>query len=311
MTATAYAWNPPPATCVRRAWLTLGALSVDLENRAGGWFCTSLDLGYPEVRAVVNNRPDQDGADDRTAYFGPRTITANVTALVGAGARIDDVADGFAPFMAPSARPVLHYVLDRPGVAERTITMRAAGYAWKVEGDNQRDIQLQWVAADPNVYDPNTQTVIAWSGSTTANGRVYPLTFARTYPTGGGQGNVGQITPAGDLGVQPLLRFYGPVTAPRAIFNIPIGGGQYSTQYVAFVSGFVLSAGQWVDVDTKAKTAYRQSDVTQPAFSSINFALTTWPVCPPQVTTSLQLSGSGSMSGVTQVQAIWNDAYLT
>ena len=308
-------WNPPPATCVRQAWLVLPASgqTVALENRAGGWFCTSLDLGYPTVRAVTNPNPDADGIIDRTQYFGERTVTADVTAVVGAGARIDDVADNFAPFMQPAARPVLHYVLDRPGVAERTITLRPAGYAWKVEGDQQRDIQLQWVAADPNVYDPAVQTVIAWSGSSTANGRLYPLTYNRTYPTGGGTGNVGIIAPHGDLPVQPLLRFYGPVTAPRASFAIyPGGGGAQGNAYVAFAAGFVLAANQWVDVDTKAHTAYRQSDPTQPAFGQLNFGATIWPVLPPTpAQTQMTMSGSGSMSGVTQVQAIWQDAYLT
>ena len=49
--------------------------------------------------------------------MGTRVVSADITALAGAGARIDDVADNFAPFMVPSARPVLHYVLDRPGAS--------------------------------------------------------------------------------------------------------------------------------------------------------------------------------------------------
>ena len=89
------AWNPPPASCARRAWLTLGARTLLLEDPSSGYFCTSLDLGYPTVRAVTNNRPDDDG--------------------------IDDVADNFAPFMVPSARPVLHYVLDRAGTARELL----------------------------------------------------------------------------------------------------------------------------------------------------------------------------------------------
>ena len=307
------AWNPPPTSCVRQAWLTLGALLVPLESRAGGWFCTSLDLGFPTVRAVVSNRPDTDGIDDRTQYFGERAITANITALVGAGARIDDVADNFAPFMTPSARPVLHYVLDRPGAAERTITVRAAGYAWKVEGDNQRDIQLQWVAADPNVYDPNLQTVTAWSGSSTAAGRAYPLTYPRAYPTGGGSSTTGTINSPGDLPVQPLLRIYGPITTPRVYLQTLTSPGVNGPQYrVWFATGFQVNAGEWVDVDTDNKTANRNSDPTQPVFASINFVSTVWPVLPVAPGyTYLSMTGTGATNQVTQVQAIWHDAYLT
>jgi hypothetical protein len=297
---------------VRRAWLTLGAQTLLLEDPASGYFCASLDLGYPTVRAVTSNRPDDDGIDDRTQFFGERTVTVEVTALVGAGARIDDVADNFAPFMVPSARPVLHYVLDRPGLAERTITLRPAGYAWKVEGDNQRDIHLAFVAADPAVYDPTIQTVIAWSGSTGGSGRVYNLSFPRTYPTGGGTSTVGIIRPHGDLPVQPLLRIYGPITTPRVLLQSYSGGVLVANWYVNFVTGFQIDAGHWVDVDTNAKTAYRDSDPTQSVFSSLNFASTVWPYLPVDPSyTNLSLSGSGSTSGVTQVQAIWQDAYLT
>ena len=312
--AATQAWTPyPPAGCVRRAWLTLGGQSIDLENRAGGWFCTSLDLGWPTVRDVVTNRPDDDGVDDRTQFFGPRAVTASITALAGAGARIDDVASRFAPFMVPSARPVLHYVLDRPGAAERTITVRAAGYQWAVEGDNQRDIHLAWVAADPAVYDPTVNTVIAYAGSTGASGRAYNLTFPRTYPTGGGTPSVGRIRSYGDLAVQPLLRIYGPVTTPRVLLQSYDSTGKLQTNWqVSFAAGFQIDATHWVDVDTNRKTAYRDSDPNQPVFASLNFAATIWPSLPVDPAyTDMSISGSGVTSGVSQVQAIWQDAYLT
>lgn len=308
-------WYPPPATCVRRAWLTLGATgqTIDLENRAGGWFCTELNLGYPNVREVVSNRPDQDGIDDRTQYFGARAVTANITALAGAGARIDDVADNFAPFMQPSLRPVLHVILDRPGAAERTMTVRAAGYGYQIAGDNQRDIQLAWVASDPYLYDPTVQTATAWGGSTTAQGRTYPLTFNRTYPAGGGTSTTGVISSAGDLPVQPLLRIYGPITAPQVNFVSYTGGVRTGPGgRVAFVSGFVIGAGDWVDVDTDNKTAFQTGDPTRSVFNQLNFATIVWPVLPVlPSTTNMVLSGSGVTSAVTQVQAIWHDGYLS
>lgn len=311
---TTYAWTPfPPTQCVRQAWLTLGGRSVLLDNPAGGWFCTELTLGWPEVRAVVNNRPDDDGIDDRTQYFGSRAITANVTVLAGAGARIDDVADNFAPFMLPSVRSVLHFILDRPGATERTITVRAAGYQYAIAGNSQRDVQLSWVASDPNVYDPTVNNVAAWAGSSTAQGRSYPLTFPRVYPTGGGSSTVGTLRSAGDLYYQPLLRIYGPITTPRVHISwTPDGVASGGAFDVTFVTGFQIDALHWVDVDTNNKTAFRDSDPTQSVFASINFAATTWPVLPPNPGFSyMQLWGSGSTSNVTQVQAIWQDAYLT
>ena len=304
-------WTPPSSSCVRAAWLTLGALSVQLENQPGGWFCSSLDLGYPDVRDVVTNKPDQDGVDDRTRYMGARTVTANITALRWAGARIDQVAASFAPFMAPSARPVLHYVLDRPGAAERTLTLRGSGYSWPVAGADQRDIQLQWVAADPVVRDPNTRTAIAWSGSSTLPGRAYALGFNRIYPAGGSSPNSAIIASPGDLPVRPLLRVYGPITAAQVNFQTTNPGSPTGTSRVWFVAGYAIGAGHWVDVDCARKTAVADSNNATNVITSIDWVNTIWPVLPPNPGSTTMTVAGGSTSGITQVQAIWNDGYIS
>jgi hypothetical protein len=293
-------------TCVRKAWLVLGSLTVQLENPDGGWFCTSLDLGYPAVRDVVTNRPDRDGIVDRTQYFGPRTVTAELTALSGAGAQIDAVAAQFAPFMLPGVRPVLHYILDRPGAPERTMTVRAAGYSWPVEGPYQRDIQLQWVVSDPAAIDPTERSATAWAGSSTAYGRNYNLTFNRIYPVGGGSPTVGIITPSGDLSVKPKLRIYGPITAPQ----VNIQQNNYPIITVNFQPAFIINAGQYVDISTADHTAFLNGDPTQSVISSIRWDTTIWGVLLPGLTYTMILIGS-TTTGITQVQATWHDRWLT
>ena len=299
-------------TCVRQAWLTMGSQSIALENTAAGYFCQSLDLGYPEVRDVMSNRPDQDGVDDRSQFFGARTVTAAITALRGAGAQIDAVASSFAPYMQPSARPVLHYILDRPGAAERTITLRASGYSWPVVGADQRDIQLQWVAADPRVYDPTQRTATAWSGASGAQGRTYNLTFNRIYPPGGGSSTTAYFTSAGDLKVWPLLRIYGPVSGPIVSISFVPSATYPDVGIIAFRSSYVISAGQWVDVDAARRTAYANSDRTQNVLNQIDWSNTVrWPYIIPLPATAVMGLRGQNTSGVTQVQAIWQDAYLT
>jgi hypothetical protein len=302
----------PNPLCVRQAWLDLygdGTQTVPLDNPAGGWFCTQLDLGYPAPREVLTNWPNQDGADDRTSMMGPRVVTADITALAGAGARIDAAASAFGPYMAPSARPVLHYILDRPGLAERTIVLRGSGYSWPVAGANQRDLQLQWTAANPLILDPTIKTTVAWSGSSTAQGRGYPLTFNRAYPSGGGAANTGQIVTVGDIAVKPNLAVYGPITAPTV--SIAVSGGL--TFNIRFVAGFTINTGHYVAVNTTTKTAVLDGNPAASVVSSIDWQNTTWPVIPPNTpATAAILSFSGSStSGITQVQASWADAYLT
>lgn len=299
--------------CVRRAWLTLGNASVELESWAGGWFCTSLDLGYPEVRDVTNNRPDQHGVDDRTLFYGKRVVTADVLAVANAGAQIDAVASQFAPYMNVTARPVLHWILDRPGAAERVLTLRPSQYGAVIKGADTRDIHMSWIAADPIVRDPVVQSGIAWSGSGVQGGRTYNLTFPRTYPVGaGGPGaTTYNMHTYGDLPVWPLYRIYGPVTAPRVTTHNNDQSGDGS---IRFRAGFQIDANDYVDVDSGAKSAYR-ADGT-PVMASLDWTTTVWIQVNPYVPGTgqnvavISMSGS-STSPITQVQVFWQDAYLT
>lgn len=289
--------------CVRSAWLTLDDGSmILLEDEDAGYYCTSLDLGSPNVREVMNDRPDQHGSDDRTQFFGSRAVSAEIQATQD----IDDVATAFAPFMVPNLRPVLHYVLDRPGTPERTLVLRAASYSWPIVGASLRDIKLQWVAGDPIAKDPTQHIATAWAGSTAIPGRSYNLAFPRTYPPGAGVPTSSVIHSNGDVAVQPILRIFGPITQPVVTIHTP--SGQVFT--VGFVAGFTVGAGAWVDVDTKRKSAYYESDPNQNVISSLDWNNIVWPVLPVRVDNIMTIRGQNTTSS-TQVQAIWYDGYLT
>jgi hypothetical protein len=296
-------------TCVRSAWLTLGSSSVQLEDPTHGYFCTQLNVGYPTVREVKANRPDTHGIDDRTLFWGERVVTADVTALAGAGARIDTVAGLFAPFMDIDARPTLHWILDRPGAPERVLVVRAAGFSTTISGDNRRDIHLQWVAADPTIRDPVTQTVSAWAGSGTAPGRTYNLTYPRTYPAGGTGATTGYIRTYGDLPIQPLFTIYGPVTTPAVYLH---NNSDPSTVYaVRFDAGYQIPAAHYVTVDTGRKTVYVDGDPNQPVMDAVDWLHSTWPYVPPYPNVGVVTMGGTSTSSVTQTVVSWQDAYLT
>jgi hypothetical protein len=240
--------------------------------------------------------------------MGSRVVSADIMAVTGAGAQIDAVASSFAPFMVPSARPVLHYVLDRPGNAERTITLRASAYTWPIAGAYQRSIHLAWVAADPVIVDPTIQSATAWAGTGGANGRTYNLIFNRSYPQGTQAPTIAIVQTHGDLPIKPKLRIYGPITGPSVPGTVSPGNIQ---SIVKLVSSYRIDVGHWLDIDTNAKTAYVDSDPNQPAMSSIDWASTIWPVIPPApASASFTLIGT-STSQVTQVVISWQDSYLT
>jgi len=300
--------------CVRRAWLTLAGVTYPLEDPAAGYFCTSFELGSPDVRDVVNNRPDRDGVDDRTRYFGARAVTAELITATSWGATIDQVATMFGPVMVPSARPTLHYVLDRPGTPERAIVVRAANYGWKLEGDAERQIQLQWVAADPVAYDPTDRSAVAWAGSATSAGRTYNLTFPRTYPPGGMPPTTANVTLPGDVAVSPLIRIYGPATAPHVtIYSTgpPPAYQNLGAQLVWFQASTQIDAGHWIDVDANRRTVYRDSDPAQNAVTSLDWSQTKWPLLQAGGASHQMVIQAGGANQVTQAVIMWRDGYLS
>ena len=297
--------------CIRRAWLVMGTRTLELEDDAAGYAATELDLGFPEVREVVSPRPGADGVDDRTTLMGSRAISANVRALAGGTLKPDEVATIFAPFMLPSARPELHYVLDRAGEPERMAVVRSSGYGWPLTGAAKREVHLSWIAADPIMRDPATRSSSSRSGSTTIPGRTYTFRPNRLYPVGGGAATTGEIQTPGDVPARPLFRIFGPITDPVLDVQVMDPLEPLAAYAISFVPGTRIDAGHWLDVDTDRRTALRDSDPLVSAMAEIDWQDSTWPIIPPAPAVAYMTLSGDSTSGVTQAEAIWTDGYLT
>jgi hypothetical protein len=294
--------------CVRTAWLELNEERLLLQDEDAGYFCDSLDLGYPEVRDVTSNRPDQHGIDDRTLFFGARAVSATIQAVRGAGAVIDQVAASFSRFMQPDIRPELHYILDRPGTPERMLVVRAAGYGWAVEGAEQRSIALSWVCADPYARDADLQQTIALAGAHETQAFTFPMTFPFSFTIGGDTPpSVGNMAIGGDVSIKPLLRVYGPIANASVSIRPALSSASF---VIGFVGGYNIAAGQYVEIDTQEKTAFLNGDRTKSVITSIDWANVFWPVLPTGQTSYLQIRGS-STSPISQVIATWRAGYLT
>jgi hypothetical protein len=274
--------------CVRQAWLALGSNTIQLDNPSGGWSCTSLDLGSPTVRSVMQNRPWSDGAIDRTQFMGPRTVSAAITVMASGGVRIDDIADNFAPYMAPNARPVLHYVLDRGSNPERTLAVRGEAFDWPIAGAAQRDLSLQFIAADPVARDVNTQSVTCF---------VTP----QTQP---------HLSTPGDVLARPQFSIIGPWTTPY--FRVYTHRNTGVAQPFSMASGYSLAAGHTILVDAAAHTVTLDANPNQSLLNQVNWSLSTWPVIPADGDYCIfQSLGPGTgATAATGVTATWNDGYF-
>lgn len=296
--------------CIRRAWLEIPPTpstkpgereaapgTLALEDEAAGYFCSSLDIGYPEVREVTNAVPDASGTDDFTRLYGSRLVTADVTALRGAGAVLDAVASGFGPYMVLDARPDLHYVLDRPGAPERVIRgMRPASFDAPIAGPFQRDIHLQWLAPDPMIYGPveNVLTV-----GMPGNG---------VWPEGGA------VTSQGELEVPCRIRIYGPC-GPGAhcgfIMYLPPDNRRVLVECV--LNGEIASgvaAGTFVEFDTGKQTAVDHYGVS--VLPIVDWRYNQWPQLGAGVNLPLTYATPGPTDPAsTRVEVRWFDGYMT
>jgi hypothetical protein len=306
--------EPPTAavTCRRAAWLTLAdGRELALEDDLAGYVLAELDIAWPEVRDVVNNRPSAHGVDDRTRLFGARVVSAHVVAGPWGTRTMDDIARAFGPFLVPGARPVLHWIIDSPETvyAERTLELRASAYSSPISGMERRDILMAWSAPDPIIRGSIDQLAIGRPPYLGMIGRQYPLTFDRHYPATGGTGAVlGRIVTIGDVDVQPLLRIFGPITAPSVVINSYPQAERLISRAFVFRQSFRIDAGRWVDVDTVAHTAIADDGSRQEA--QIDWARTEWPTAlGGGVLNTLALNGS-NVNHVTQVVAIWRDGFL-
>jgi hypothetical protein len=79
--------------------------------------------------------------------------------------------------------------------------------------------------------------------------------------------------------------------------------------------GVAIAAGHYVEIDTAARSANWDGYVANGALGSLDWFNTIWPAIPPSpdgaVMTLAGDASSGVMTGVTQVQASWQDEFLT
>lgn len=249
--------------------LELGASTMQLLDRSDVWV-RSLDIPHPEVRGSTRPNVDDDGVDDTTAFYGARSVSVSLRTdeTAGDGAA---VLDELGLYLHPKARPYL-VVEDTAWPAPRRLRLRRTQAGAPIEIPNypySRDILAQWSAPD-GVWEATSlsqQTILADVGSTT--GRTYPLMYGvRTYPASAA-GGVGTVINPGNTDVHQVIRLYGPCIGPRYT-------NQVTGETFAFRDTLNIPAGEYVEIDTKARSASYMSDPTASRLMDADYLTSTW-----------------------------------
>lgn len=236
-----------------------------LLHRRTDLFVTSLDVPFPAVREVSEDRADDDGTRDATSRHGARAVSLELRAVDSPAALVDELVG----FCHPSARPYLHLVDDEWG-AERRLRLRVDQQSAPMPRTSHlvRDIQAQWVAPDGIWEQTEPLTVVINADTGTLAGRTYPLRTPRTYPMTLPAGAYDHTNP-GNTWQHYTARLYGPCNGPRLISDT-VG------ETIAFSSALSIPAGEYVEVDTRDRSALYLSQTGASRLDLVDFATTSW-----------------------------------
>jgi hypothetical protein len=238
-----------------------------LPRQAEGVFLQSLDAPSPSVREAVDDRTDDDGVWDATSLFGARSCAIEL--LVTQGARA--VEDELSRYLHPMLRPYL--VVEDSGWSQaRRLMLRTDQFSAPLTTDLPRDarkIQAQWKCPDAvwEAADLATETVPADVQGDPV-GRSYPLTYPKTYTATMVTG-ASIVTNLGGVPSHFVARLYGPCSGP-SLKNLTTG------EEITFLPSLSLAAGQYVEVDTRARSAVAQSDASSSRLNYVDFTSTSW-----------------------------------
>lgn len=284
---------------------------------------TNIDLGFPSVRAVAEDRPGGDGTEDHTAYLGARNVSIDMVLWGNGDVRPPALLDQLRSYCSPRARPWLLYRYDGE-TSERRMRLRVDGQSAPVSVERRTSIatQASWLCPSGLAEAVDEQTIIL-SPVVSAPGRTYPRSHPWAYESatvidGGDPGSgatqavdggdpasiysevIGAAVNAGNFDAPWVARFYGPLVSPR-LENLTTG----QRFHLPFGS---VGAGQYLEVDVAARTVTIDSDPDVNRFDFVDFTTSSWWPLAPGVN-ELRFTALGA-SEPAQAVVTYRDTYL-
>jgi hypothetical protein len=233
---------------------------------ADGLHLFGINAPGPAIRVVSNVRPDDDGEDDTTRHYGATSCAIRLLATATPAAWVDELGS----YMHPESRPYL-VVDDDEWAQTRRLRLRSDTWDKPMDAEQaptQRNILAQWRAPDGAWQADDEATVTLSSDIPSSVGFSYPITYPLTLEATSSGGSL-QTVNVGNAPAHIVARLYGPCSAPRLI-NDSTG------EEIVFTTDLVLTAGQYIEVSTRDKTAYLLSEVTASRTNMIDFSANTW-----------------------------------
>lgn len=298
------------------AALTLidGGVTIPIrpENPTAGdpVFCTSWDLGAPEVRINSTPRPGADGVDEGSGYLGASTVTLELL-IRGDGT---DNAAGHDPYWYtnqlaamchPNRRPVLAVTRRDETSGGKTWYLSLRGNPWALPFDRSSAARLAMTltfTAPLGLFESDLRTVYSPTANTVAaTDWHFPAAFPHGFgPTSGAPKAVCAV--GGTSSINPILYINGPVTNPGIRDEL---GQKFSFDNLKLLDGQTVRIDMGAGSVLIANPETGFSETAADVFHTVDFETSTFWVWPPGTHTVSMINDTGSFA----VQ--WRDRQLT
>jgi hypothetical protein len=209
---------------------------------------------------VVDERPQANGTDDRTRFFGDRVVTLDVLARGERQQKIDELG----PFLVPNARSFLYFTV---GNFERRILLRGRSRQAVYGVPGKQEIVVQWDAPNGTNETATLQQAVAQATGAVEPGFTFDIEFDLSFPAGTPVGTTAVDT-VGNAECPPVIQLWGPVTNPR-IQNITDGNKELRFNVT-------LTTEQYLEVDFRERTVFLNGDPNRNRYQQLDFTTSEW-----------------------------------
>lgn len=280
-----------------------GASSV-IKPRAGIAF-QGLEV-QASPRVVSEDYADSDGAYDTTQYVTSAAVTLNLAYPDGDRGLMDEVAS----FCVPAMRPYL-VVSDDGWLTDRQLSLRFDQHTHPIApGTGLSRVAQYQFKAPRGVWEDTMLTEVTVRADVTDSTGLRMVGSAGLDMSGATGLDMGATTGSGDYllavpgNAAPrwVARLYGPATGPK-LTNDSTG------EEFAFLDQLTLGAGDYVELDSQALTAYLLSDPDSSRLQMVDWVNTQWPTLRGGQTARIRYhatSGTGASTlAVLTVYPVW------
>lgn len=219
-----------------------------LDDAGVAWVVEEVD-GWddsPPVRLEATEREQDDGAYDADTFYGARLLTLTGRADAPDKATMQAAKRRLAQVCADLRAGLKALSCDEADRTRYAYVRRAADVKVKDQGARMFSWQLQLLAPDPRKYGA-AATVATGLANVAGGGATFPMAMPLIFAGAAGATGAIVVTNAGAYASRPTFRILGPVTDP-VLENLTTG------QRLRF-AGLSLGAGDYLDVDTDARSA--------------------------------------------------------